>query len=168
MASKIFFSAFIPSCSVIYFNFSVISPTPIFLKSNLWQREIMVSGILCTSVVHRIKTTLAGGSSRVFKSALKAETESMCTSSIIKTLYFLREGEIRELAIIFSRTLSTPVWLAASISIISRLRPAVISRQDSHLLQGSDSPFFLFKQFIDLAKTRAKVVFPTALGPQKR
>ena len=50
-------------------------------KSNRWQRETMVSGILCASVVARTNTTLSGGSSRVLSSALKASRVSMWTSS---------------------------------------------------------------------------------------
>jgi hypothetical protein len=41
-------------------------------KLNCWQRETIVDGILCASVVHRMKTTHSGGSSRVFRSALNA------------------------------------------------------------------------------------------------
>ncbi len=52
-------------------------------KSKRWQREIMVAGSFCSSVVARMKMTCAGGSSSVLSSALKALAESMCTSSII-------------------------------------------------------------------------------------
>ena len=41
-------------------------------KSKRWQRDRMVAGTLCGSVVARTKTACAGGSSRVFSSALKA------------------------------------------------------------------------------------------------
>ena len=50
-------------------------------KSNRWQREMIVSGILCGSVVASTKTTLSGGSSSVLSSALKASRVSMWTSS---------------------------------------------------------------------------------------
>ena len=50
-------------------------------KSKRWQRETMVSGILWASVVASTKTTLAGGSSSVLSSALKASRVSMWTSS---------------------------------------------------------------------------------------
>ena len=52
-------------------------------KSKRWQREMMVAGSFCSSVVARIKTTCSGGSSRVFSRALKAEAESICTSSMM-------------------------------------------------------------------------------------
>ena len=42
---------------------------------------------LWTSVVAKIKMTWAGGSSRVFSRALKAEGESMGTSSMMYTRY---------------------------------------------------------------------------------
>ena len=46
-------------------------------KSKRWQRERMVSGTFCGSVVHRTKTTWLGGSSSVFSSALNAGVDSM-------------------------------------------------------------------------------------------
>ena len=52
-------------------------------KSKRWQRERMVAGNLCGSVVARMNTAWAGGSSSVFKSALNAPVESMCTSSMM-------------------------------------------------------------------------------------
>ena len=52
-------------------------------KSNRWQREWMVSGTFCGSVVARMNTTWLGGSSSVFSSALNAATESMWTSSMM-------------------------------------------------------------------------------------
>ena len=47
----------------------------------------MVGRILCFSVVAKMKTAWAGGSSRVFKNALNAAWLSMCTSSMMYTLY---------------------------------------------------------------------------------
>ena len=52
-------------------------------KSKRWQRETMVSGILCGSVVASTKTTFGGGSSSVFSRALKASRVSMWTSSMM-------------------------------------------------------------------------------------
>jgi hypothetical protein len=46
----------------------------------------MVAGNLCGSVVARMKVTRPGGSSRVFRSALKAALESMWASSMMNTL----------------------------------------------------------------------------------
>lgn len=46
----------------------------------------MVMGNLCASVVAKMKTTRAGGSSSVLSRALKALRESMWASSMMKTL----------------------------------------------------------------------------------
>jgi hypothetical protein len=51
-------------------------------RSNRWQRLMIVGRILFASVVAKMNFTCGGGSSRVFNSALKAEAESMCTSSM--------------------------------------------------------------------------------------
>ena len=72
------------------------------------------------------------------------------------------------LLIMFSRTLSTPVCEAASISIISSPAFLEISLQTSHSLHGSEVLSCLFLQLTDLESMRARVVLPTALGPQKR
>ena len=53
-------------------------------KSNCWQRDRIVSGILWYSVVAKMNFTLGGGSSSVFRSALKAAPEIWCTSSMIQ------------------------------------------------------------------------------------
>ena len=55
-------------------------------KSKRWQRERIVSGILCGSVVARTNTTCGGGSSRVLSRALNASLVSMWTSSMMYTL----------------------------------------------------------------------------------
>ena len=64
-------------------SLSTISPVPRRWKSKRWQREWMVAGTFCGSVVHSTKTTCEGGSSKVFSSALNAAVESMCTSSMM-------------------------------------------------------------------------------------
>ena len=53
------------------------------LKEKRWQRERIVAGTLCSSVVARMNIKCSGGSSRIFSSALNAEVESMWTSSTI-------------------------------------------------------------------------------------
>ena len=50
-------------------------------KSKRWQREMIVVGTFCTSVVAKTNFTCAGGSSSVLSSALNDEFESMWTSS---------------------------------------------------------------------------------------
>ena len=80
---------------------------------------MMVAGNLCDSVVAKMKMTCAGGSSKVFNRALKELVDSMCVSSMMKILYLALVGLNCAFSIIFSRTLSTPVCDAASISITS-------------------------------------------------
>jgi hypothetical protein len=52
-------------------------------KSNRWTRERIVSGIRFGSVVAKMNTVWGGGSSRIFSNPLKADFESMCTSSMM-------------------------------------------------------------------------------------
>ena len=56
------------------------------LNTKCWQRLMMVWGNFSGSVVAMMKVTCPGGSSRVFRSALKACLESMCASSMMMTL----------------------------------------------------------------------------------
>ena len=64
-----------------------------------------------------------------------------------------------------SRTLSTCVLVAASISKTSMSRPSAISMQASQTPQGSAvGPF---SQFSARARMRAVVVLPTPRGPEK-
>ena len=66
---------------------------------------------------------------------------------------------------ITSRTFSTWVWVAASISSTSMSRPSAISRQASHSPHGcAVGPS---TQFSARARMRAVVVFPTPRGPAK-
>ncbi len=65
-------SASMPSCTQISRMRSIRSLKSTERKLKCWQREAMVAGILCDSVVHRMKTAHGGGSSMVFSSALKA------------------------------------------------------------------------------------------------
>ena len=71
------------SASAIFSRDRFIFSTGIFLKSYLWQRDIMVGGTLCASVVASMKRACSGGSSMILSRALKADWESMCTSSIM-------------------------------------------------------------------------------------
>ncbi len=87
----------------------------------------------------------------------------------MKTLYFDFAGE-NFIPLIKSLTSSTPVWLAASISTKSKELPAVISRQEEHLLQGSE---FLVRpladsQFMALANILAIDVLPDPRGPDNK
>ena len=62
-----------------------------------------------------------------------------------------------------SRTLSTPVWVAASISSTSMSRPSAISMQASHTPHGSGvGPC---TQLSARARMRALVVLPHPRGP---
>ena len=62
---------------------SVSRAVEISLKSKRWQRDRIVTGILCTSVVANTNTTCGGGSSSVFSSALNECADSMWTSSMM-------------------------------------------------------------------------------------
>ena len=48
-----------------------------------WQRDRIVAGTFCSSVVARMNIRCSGGSSKIFSRALKAAVESMCTSSMM-------------------------------------------------------------------------------------
>ena len=107
----------------------------------------------------------AGGSSSVFRSALKAAILSMCTSSIMYILYGLWDGMYLTLSR-SSLTWSTLLLEAPSISKTSAEWPAVISLQDRHWLHGTGvGPC---SQFMALANTRATVVLPVPRGPENK
>ena len=113
-----------------------------------------------------MNATWGGGSSIVLSKALNAEFDSMCASSMMKILYRSRVGASATVSMITSRTSSTPVCDAASISSTSRLEDKAISRHDTHSSQGVGvGPF---TQFSDLARMRAVVVLPQPRGPVKR
>ena len=83
----------------------------------------------------------------------------------MKILYRSRTGAIARPAIITSRTFSTWVWVAASISRTSMSRPSAISTHASQVPHGSAvAPC---SQLSARAKMRAVVVFPTPRGPAK-
>ena len=111
-----------PSLSRMALRLAVSDSGEIGLKSKRWHRDSTVAGIFFGSVVARMKTTWAGGSSSVFRNALNAGPESMWTSSTMYTLKRPRAGEY----FTFSRSVrmsSTPVFEAASISITSTGAP---------------------------------------------
>ena len=134
-------------------------------KSNRWHRDKMVGSSLWTSVVARMNTTWAGGSSKVLSRALKAATESMCTSSMIYTRYLAVVG-VKLASSMRERILSTPLLLAASISTTSKIEPSSRPRQISHSPQGS--PFWGFRQFTARERILAQVVFPVPREPVNR
>ena len=75
-----------PSCSQIQAMRAIRSSKSTERKLKCWQREAMVAGILCASVVQSTKTTHGGGSSMVLRSALKASLVIWWASSTMKTL----------------------------------------------------------------------------------
>ena len=136
-------------------------------RSKRWQRDRTVIGTFRSSVVAKTNFTCGGGSSSVFSSALKALRDSMWTSSMTKTLVRACMGRNR-VASMISRTSSTPVRLAASISTTSGWRSARIETQLPQTPQGSavgppwpSGP----TQFSARAMMRAVVVFPTPRTP---
>ena len=126
----------------------------------------MVGNTLCFSVVAKIKIAYEGGSSNVFSSALNAPCDSMCTSSMIYTLYLPICGGIRTWSI-NERISSTELFDAASNSWILNERCSLNATHDSHALHASFSAVGV-KQLMVFAKIRAHVVLPTPRGPQNR
>ncbi len=83
---------------------------------------------------------------------------------MMKILYLLRTGAIDRPSTITSRTLSTPVWVAASISSTSMSRPSAISMHASQTPHGSGvGPL---AQLSARARMRAVVVLPQPRGPE--
>ena len=103
--------------------------------------------IFSFSVVANINMLCFGGSSSVFKKALNADLDNMCTSSIIYTLYF-------------------PIWGGILTWSIKFLMSSTL------LLDAPSSSKILYSELLlsltSVAKILAHVVFPTPLGPQKR
>ena len=171
--SDFWYIKFKDSSSIFIFSFSAtdLSISTIFcllkvLKSYLWHLEITVSGIFSISVVASINNICCGGSSNIFKSALKASLVNICTSSIMYIFFLHLTGRYPVLSL-RSLISSIPRLEAASISIISIELPFTISLQLSHSSQGIElGP--LFKQFIPFAISLAIVVLPTPRGPLKR
>ena len=75
----------IPSAPATWRSRSAMVFGPIRLNANCWHRDLIVAGTFCSSVVARMNIRWAGGSSRIFSSALNAATESMWTSSTMYT-----------------------------------------------------------------------------------
>jgi hypothetical protein len=123
----------------------------------------MVGGILSGSVVAKTKRTWGGGSSRVFRKALKALLESMWASSRMKTFLGAVRGARRILSL-SSRTSSTELLLAASISTTSGWAPFCTAWQWGQTPQGRFCPWHPTA----MARRRAVVVLPTPRGPEKR
>src|SRR6185312_479958 len=113
-----------------------------------------------------MKMAWGGGSSKVLRNALKALVESMCTSSMIYTLYFPACGAKRTCSM-STRISSTELLDAASSSWILKERPSLKLLHESHSLHASISAV-RFWQLMVLAKMRAQVVLPTPLCPQNK
>src|SRR5699024_8375409 len=122
--------------------------------------------ILCFSVVARMNTANDGGSSRVFKKALNADVDNICTSSMMKSLYVPCAGGIRtcSLSVLIY---STELLEAASSSMMLGAFFLSNERHERHVPQASKSSE-IFSQLMVLARMRAVVVFPTPLGPQNK
>ncbi len=153
------------SCSSTYCKCAVINAGGSCFRLNCRQRDNTVTGIFCGSVVARMNFTCPGGSSSVFNIALKADLDSICTSSMIYTLKRPLLGAYKALSN-SSRMLSTCVLDAASNSIKSMKRPLSISLQALHSPHGV--AVIPVAQFSDLAKIRAMVVLPTPRVPVNR
>ena len=75
-----------PSAAAIVRSCAAMSGVGIVRNSKTCDRDRIVSGILCSSVVAIMKMTCAGGSSIDLSSALNDGAESWWTSSMMKTL----------------------------------------------------------------------------------
>ena len=125
----------------------------------------MVDSTLFGSVVAKMNTTCAGGSSKVLSSALEAAADSMCTSS---SRYTLRRPALTSAAFsVMSRMWFTELLDAASSSMRSIEVPAAIARQLSQLSHGSPSAVSS-PQLSALAIMRAVDVLPVPRGPLSR
>ena len=101
----------------------------------------------------------------IFRRALKADWESMCTSSMMYTRYLQTVGA--KLASSRSDRMSfTPLLEAASISVTSRMLPSSIPLQTAHSRQGlpSTGP----RQLTAFARIFEQVVLPVPREPVKR
>ena len=160
------YSYFLPTPSKAFISSLTSSSKVKSLKSKRMQRERMVAGIFCTSVVAKIKMTCAGGSSSVLSKALNAAGDNICTSSMIYTLYLAMAGIYLTLSR-RSRISSTPLLEAASISKISKLAGLESSLQIAHSPQGEPSSEGC-SQLTARAKILATDVLPVPREPVKR
>ena len=101
----------------------------------------------------------------IFKSALKALVLSMWTSSMMYTRYLQTVGAYPASSR-RSRTSSTLLLLAASISTTSRMEPSSMPLQTLHSRQGLPSTGW--RQFTALARILEQVVFPVPREPVNR
>ena len=108
----------------------------------------------------KIKITWLGGSSKVFKSALKAPVESIWTSSIIYILYLQKAG-IKLTLSLKERISSTPLLLAASISTIS----LSFKSKDLQIEHSPQISLVKLRQLTAWAKILAVLVLPVPRGP---
>ncbi len=78
-------------------------------SSKTCDRDWIVAGTACRSVVAIMNLTYGGGSSIDLSSASNAFFDSRCTSSMMKILKRSRIGAIESGSTMTSRTASTPV-----------------------------------------------------------
>ncbi|MBP1636623.1 MAG: hypothetical protein H6Q10_3197 [Acidobacteria bacterium] len=75
-----------PSAAAILRSWAAMAASGIVRNSCTCDRERIVSGIFCSSVVAITNSAWGGGSSIDFSSALNEWAESWCTSSMMKIL----------------------------------------------------------------------------------
>ena len=163
MMSTALSSSLTSSWSRTKFICLLISFSEIDLNSNLWVLDSIVSGIFSISVVAKINIRCFGGSSIIFKRALKPSLVIMWASSIIYTLYFKLLGGYMtwSLNCLISSIL---LFEAASISTISMVLSSKIDRQFAHSLHGF--PSIGFRQLTAFEKIFAVEVFPVPRPPE--
>ena len=125
-------------------------------KSWRWRRERMVSGNLWGSVVAKMNFTCPGGSSRVLRSALNAAPSHVDLVDDVDLVARSRWGRYLAFSRI-SRTFSTPLLEAPSISATSTEVPAAISVRGSHTEGVAVGPWMQLRA----GGRRAAVVLPT-------
>ena len=136
--------------------------------SNRWQRERMVGRTPSAFVARSTSSTLGGGSSRVFSSALAAGSLRCSAPSMMVTRHWPSKGR-RYAWRCTSRTASMLMARWPAISWTSRTRtsgcrPSSMWRHWSHSPQGGAAP----RQFTALARAKATVPLPTWGGPTRR
>ena len=146
------------------------------LKLSCMHLDLMVDLTFCGSVVARMKMACSGGSSRVLRNAFSAAWLSMCTSSMMYTLYLPTVGGYFTISMMALRS-STPLLDAASSSMQSTNLPSRIASQLAQCPQGMvlpsprsapGVPGSPSMQLTALARILAVLVLPVPWVPENR
>ena len=137
-------------------------------KSKRWQRDRMVSGTLCDSVVAKMNLTCGGGSSSVLSSALKAPVREHVDLVHDVDLVAVARGPVRDAV----AQLADVVDAVVARRRRSRRTSTAVPRGDLDArvarAAGRAAVGAAVSQFSALARMRAVVVLPTPRAPVKR